>query len=102
MTKKEEKTSHGALIILIFSKGITRSFMLSALTFWMDYFHIDGYRIDAVSYLIYYLGNKNEGVNHDAINFLRQLSYHLFGKDDRFLFMAEDSTIIHKSHIQWM
>ncbi len=77
---------------LDFSKGITRSFMLSALTFWMDYFHIDGYRIDAVSYLIYYLGNKNEGVNHDAINFLRQLSYHLFGKDDRFLFMAEDST----------
>jgi 1,4-alpha-glucan branching enzyme len=77
---------------LDFSKGITRSFMLSALTFWMDYFHVDGYRIDAVSYLIYYLGNKDEGVNHDAINFLRQLSYHLFGKDDRFLFMAEDST----------
>ncbi|MFA7423202.1 MAG: 1,4-alpha-glucan branching protein GlgB [Acholeplasmataceae bacterium] len=77
---------------LDFSKGITRSFMLSALTFWMDYFHIDGYRIDAVSNLIYYLGNKNEGVNHDAIGFLRQCSYHLFGKDDRFLFMAEDST----------
>ncbi len=77
---------------LDFQKGITRSFMLSALTFWMDYFHIDGYRIDAVSNLIYYLGNKNEGVNQDAINFLRQCSYHLFGKDDRFLFMAEDST----------
>jgi 1,4-alpha-glucan branching enzyme len=77
---------------LDFSKGITRSFMLSALTFWMDYFHIDGYRIDAVSNLIYYLGNKQKGVNLDAINFIRQLSYHLFGKDDRLLFMAEDST----------
>lgn len=77
---------------LDFSKGITRSFMLSALTFWMDYYHVDGFRIDAVSNLIYYLGNKNEGVNQDAINFIKQLSYHLFGKDDRVLLMAEDST----------
>ncbi|MBE0701043.1 MAG: 1,4-alpha-glucan branching protein GlgB [Acholeplasmataceae bacterium] len=77
---------------LDFSKGITRSFMLSALTFWMDYFHIDGYRIDAVSNLIYYLGDRSQGINHDAINFIRQLSYHLFAKDDRVLFMAEDST----------
>jgi len=77
---------------LDFSKGITRSFMLSALTYWMDYFHVDGYRIDAVSNLIYYLGNKQKGVNQDAINFIRQASFHLFGKDDRILFMAEDST----------
>jgi 1,4-alpha-glucan branching enzyme len=77
---------------LDFSKGITRSFMLSALTFWVDYFHVDGFRIDAVSNLIYYLGNRDKGVNHEAIQFLRQLSFHLFGKDDRMLFMAEDST----------
>src|SRR3989339_68111 len=77
---------------LDFSKGITCSFMLSALTFWMEYFHVDGYRIDAVSNLIYYLGNRDKGVNHDAINFIRQLSFHLFGKDDRMLLMAEDST----------
>ena len=77
---------------LDFSKGITRSFMLSALNFWTDYFHMDGFRIDAVSNLIYYLGNRDHGVNHDAINFIKQLSYHLFGKDDRILLMAEDST----------
>jgi 1,4-alpha-glucan branching enzyme len=77
---------------LDFSKGITRSFMLSALTFWMDYYHVDGFRIDAVSNLIYYLGNADEGVNTEAISFLQQLSKHLFSKDDRLLFMAEDST----------
>lgn len=77
---------------LDFSKGITRSFMLSALSFWVDYFHVDGYRIDAVSNLIYYLGNKDKGINYDAINFMRQVSFHLFGKDDRILLMAEDST----------
>ncbi|MFU8792856.1 MAG: 1,4-alpha-glucan branching protein GlgB [Acholeplasmataceae bacterium] len=77
---------------LDFSKGITRSFMLSALNFWVDYFHMDGFRIDAVSNLIYYLGNRDNGVNQEAINFIKQLSYHLFGKDDRVLLMAEDST----------
>lgn len=77
---------------LDFSKGITKSFMRSALTFWMDYFHIDGFRIDAVSNLIYYLGDANMGENTDAIHFLQDLSAHLFSKDDRLLFMAEDST----------
>ena len=66
--------------------------MLSALSFWVRMFHIDGFRIDAVSNLLYYLGNKNEGTNMEAINFIRQAGYHLFGMDDRILFIAEDST----------
>lgn len=77
---------------LDFSKGITRSFMLSALTFWQEVFHIDGFRLDAVANLIYYLGDMNQGVNQDAIAFLKQASTHLFKTDDRFLLIAEDST----------
>ncbi len=77
---------------LDFSKGITRSFMRSALTFWVDYFHIDGFRIDAVSNLIYYLGDARMGENKEAIRFIKDVSRHLYAKDDRILFMAEDST----------
>lgn len=77
---------------LDFSKGISRSFMASALTFWVKEFHVDGFRIDAVSNLFYYLGDKSLGTNSDAIAFLRQLSVHLFGIDDRILLTAEDST----------
>lgn len=77
---------------LDFYKGITRSFMLSALRFWHQYFHIDGYRIDAVSNLIYYLGNSNNGINEGAISFLKQAAQMLYQRDDRMLFMAEDST----------
>lgn len=77
---------------LDFSKGISRSFMTSALTFWMDYFHVDGFRIDAVSNLIYYLGNSDIGENKAAINYLQELSSHLFSKDDTLIFSAEDST----------
>jgi 1,4-alpha-glucan branching enzyme len=77
---------------LDFGKGITRSFILSSLDFYLNYYHIDGYRIDAVSNLLYYLGNPNFGENMDAINFIKQAGIHLFGVDDRVLFIAEDST----------
>lgn len=77
---------------LDFSKGITRSFMQSALTFWMDNFHVDGFRIDAVSRLIYHLGDPSIGVNQDAIKFIQDVSQYIFDKDERFLFIAEDST----------
>ncbi|MDL2292965.1 1,4-alpha-glucan branching protein GlgB [Acholeplasma sp. OttesenSCG-928-E16] len=79
-----------------FSKGFPKSFMLSALTYWMDFFHIDGFRIDAVANLFYYLGDSSNGTNEEAIAFLKQLSYHLFSKDDRVLLMAEDSTAFPK------
>jgi len=77
---------------LDFSKGATKSFMLSALSFWVKYFHIDGFRIDAVSNLYHHHGNPEHGENKPAIDFLKQLSHHLFGLDDRLLFMAEDSS----------
>ena len=73
-------------------KGEVKSFLISNACFWMDYFHVDGFRVDAVSNIIYYLGNKNLGENHGAIQFLRDLSHVLFKKDDRVLLMAEDST----------
>ena len=77
---------------LDFSKGPTKSFMLSALSFWVKYFHVDGFRIDAVSNLFHHHGNPDHGENKPAIDFLKQLSHHLFGLDDRILFMAEDSS----------
>lgn len=77
---------------LDFYKGITKSFMLSALKFWYEVYHIDGYRIDAVSNLLYYLGNRDNGINHGAIQFLKQAASRLYQLDDRMLLMAEDST----------
>lgn len=73
-------------------KGTTRSFLYSNALFYMKYFHIDGFRVDAVSNLIYYLGNTERGVNRGACEFLQQLSTNLFRQDDRVLLMAEDSS----------
>lgn len=73
-------------------KGVTRSFLFSNALFYMNYYHIDGFRVDAVSNLIYWLGNSDRGVNEGACEFLRKLSGHIFAKDDRVLLMAEDSS----------
>ena len=73
-------------------KGEVQSFLISNALFWMKYFHVDGFRVDAVANLIYYLGNKNIGTNYGAIDFLRNLSRTIFAVDDRVLLMAEDST----------
>lgn len=74
------------------SKGTTRSFLLTNALFWIKNFHVDGFRIDAVSNLIYYLGDKRNGTNEEAITFIRDLSKLVFKEDDNFLLMAEDST----------
>lgn len=73
-------------------KGITRSFLYSNAMFFLKYYHIDGFRVDAVSNIIYYMGNKNRGENKGACDFLRELSRIIFGYDDRVLLMAEDSS----------
>lgn len=73
-------------------KGITRSFLYSNALFYMNYYHVDGFRVDAVSNLIYWMGDSNRGVNEGACDFLRKLSNHIFKKDDRVLLMAEDSS----------
>ncbi len=75
-----------------FCKGMVRSFFISNALYWMRYFHVDGFRVDAVSNMIYYLGDSNNGVNNDAIYFLRELSKTIFLEDDKILLMAEDST----------
>ncbi|MFA6647973.1 MAG: 1,4-alpha-glucan branching protein GlgB [Candidatus Izemoplasmatales bacterium] len=73
-------------------KGIVKSFLISNAYFWMDYFHVDGFRIDAVSNILYYLGNMHVGTNHGAIEFLKNLSYAVKEKDHSVLLFAEDST----------
>lgn len=73
-------------------KGITKSFLLSNAHFWMDYFHVDGFRIDAVSNIIYYLGDSRKGTNEPAVEFLRNLSTMVKETDSSVLLFAEDST----------
>ncbi len=73
-------------------KNEIRSFLISSIMFWMEYYHVDGFRIDAVSNIIYWLGDKNRGVNYKGIEFLRLLNTAVFDFQPNALMIAEDST----------
>jgi len=73
-------------------KKEVQSFLISNALFWMKYFHVDGFRIDAVSNIIYYLGDSTKGVNQGALDFIRNLSTQIFSYYDNALLIAEDST----------
>ena len=67
-----------------FARGEVRSFLLSNACFWIDIFHADGLRVDAVSAMLYHdfcrdgmewLPNRDGGrENYDAISFFRMLN----------------------------
>ncbi len=73
-------------------KGVTKSFLISNAQFWIRYFHLDGFRIDAVSNILYFLGNSSIGTNFPAVEFLKNLSFAVKEYDHSVLLFAEDST----------
>ena len=85
-----------------FSKPEVRSFLISSAFFWLDVYHIDGLRVDAVSQMLYLdFGKKNKpwipnvfgGNEHlEAIDFLKELNEAVFGKFPNTLMIAEESS----------
>ena len=72
--------------------GSVRSFLISNAIFWMNYYHVDGFRVDAVANMIYWDGNQNRGVNEGALDFIRKMNESIFAENDKMLMIAEDST----------
>jgi 1,4-alpha-glucan branching enzyme len=73
-------------------KEEVRSFLMSSASFWMETYHIDGLRVDAVSNLIYWHGNKQSGSNDGAVAFIRRLNYYLNVRYPGVTMIAEDSS----------
>ena len=68
------------------------SFLSSAAGLWMDVYHCDGIRMDAISRALYWQGDPNRGVNEGAVTFLRNLNHGLNERWPTGIYMAEDST----------
>jgi 1,4-alpha-glucan branching enzyme len=72
-------------------KPEVQSFLISNALFWIEQYHIDGFRLDAVSNIIYW-PNSNNNPNPFGLAFLKKLNQVIREYDSSILIFAEDST----------
>ncbi len=86
--------------IFDYGKPEVRSFLISNACYWLERFHVDGIRVDAVASMLYldynrrdYKPNRFGGKeNLEAIDFLRELNSAAFRVDPSVMMIAEEST----------
>jgi 1,4-alpha-glucan branching enzyme len=97
---KAEKPEWGTLTF-DYGRPEVVSFLISNALFWMDVYHIDGLRIDAVASMLYLNFGRHEQLvrnehggpeNLEAIAFLKKLNETVFAHYPNALMIAEDST----------
>ncbi len=73
-------------------KDTVRSFLISSVMYFGEVFHIDGFRFDAVSNIIYWDGNADKGVNENAVEFIKRCNGYVHALLPNVMMIAEDSS----------
>jgi len=89
-------------LIYNFGRSEIRNFLISSALFWLDRYHVDGLRVDAVASILYLDYSRNEGEwvpniyggreNLEAISFLKRFNESVYGTFPDTQTIAEEST----------
>ena len=96
-----------------YARGEVRSFLLSSAAFWLDYYHADGLRVDAVASMLYLDYSRGEGEwtpnrfggheDLEAMDFLRRFNVSSYRDRVGVQMIAEESTawplVSHPTHV---
>ncbi|WP_009962912.1 1,4-alpha-glucan branching protein GlgB [Verrucomicrobium spinosum] len=89
-------------LIFNFGRNEVRNFLIANALFWLEMYHIDGIRVDAVASMIYLDYSREAGQwvpnryggreNLEAIEFMRELNYQCYSRFPGIAMIAEEST----------
>ena len=85
-----------------FGKDTVRQFLVASALYWLDKFHVDGLRVDAVASMLYLDYSRNDGEwipnvdggneNYEAISLLQWMNKEVYSKFPNAMTIAEEST----------